>query len=140
MIRRFLRVFSSVADRRVDSMTDYPLTEILLITFLAVLANASTWTGIARFGEEKKRWLRKFLRLKNGIPSHDTCRRVFSLIDGNTLQKSTVSFLVENMAALRKIPQPGRDQAVLPCAASCGKEEWAGMKSSSATGNISSIS
>lgn len=81
VIRRFVRVFSSVEDRRVDSMTDYPLTEILLITFLAVLANASTWTEIAQFGEEKKRWLRKFLPLKHGIPSHDTFRRVFSLID-----------------------------------------------------------
>ncbi len=95
-------VFSSVEDRRVNSMTDYPLTEILLVTFLAMLANASTWTEIAQFGEEKKRWLRKFLPLKHGIPSHDPFRRVFSLIDGDTLQKATVSFLVENMTALRR--------------------------------------
>lgn len=121
VVRRFLRVFSSVADRRVDSMTDYPLTEILLITFLAVLANASTWTEISRFGEEKKRWLRKFLRLKNGIPSHDTFRRVFSLIDGDTLQKATVSFLVENMAALRRCMGVRDDGYRLVCVD--GKEE-----------------
>lgn len=70
VIRRFVRVFSSVEDRRIDSMTDYPLIEIHFVTFLAVLANASTWTEIVQFGEEKKRWLRKFLPLKHGIPSH----------------------------------------------------------------------
>lgn len=121
VIRRFVRVFSSVEDRRVDSMTDYPLTEILLITFLAVLANASTWTEIAQFGEEKKRWLRKFLPLRHGIPSHDTFRRVFSLIDGDTLQKATVSFLVENMAALRRCAGVGDDGYRLVCVD--GKEE-----------------
>lgn len=102
VIRRFVKVFGSVQDRRMDSMIDYPLVEILLITFLAVLANASTWTEIAQFGEEKQRWLRKFLRMKNGTPSHDTFRRVFSLIDSDTLQKATVQFLMENMNALRR--------------------------------------
>ena len=121
VIRRFVRVFSGVEDRRVDSMTDYPLTEVLLITFLAVLANASTWTEIAQFGEEKERWLRKFLRLKHGIPSHDTFRRVFSLIDGDTLQRATVSFLVENMAALRRCVGARDDGYRLVCVD--GKEE-----------------
>lgn len=102
VLRRFVRVFSHAQDRRVDSMVDYPLVEILLIAFLAVLANASTWLEIAQFGEEKQRWLKKFLRLKHGIPSHDTFRRVFSLIDADTLQKATVDFLLENMAALRR--------------------------------------
>ena len=83
-------------------MTAYPLAEILLVTFLAVLANASTWAEVAQFGVEKQRWLRKFLRLKNGIPSHDTFFRVFSLIDTDTLQKATVDFLMENMNALRR--------------------------------------
>ncbi len=121
VIRRFVRAFSGVEDRRVDSMTDYPLTEVLLITFLAVLANASTWTEIAQFGEEKERWLRKFLRLKHGIPSHDTFRRVFSLIDGDTLQRATVSFLVENMAALRRCVGARDDGYRLVCVD--GKEE-----------------
>ncbi len=102
VIRRFVKIFDSVQDARIESMTDYPLVEILLVTFLAVLANASTWAEIAQFGVEKQRWLRKFLRLKNGIPSHDTFCRVFSLIDTDTLQKATVDFLMENMNALRR--------------------------------------
>lgn len=102
VLRRFVRLFCKVSDARIDSMTDYPLVEILLITFLAVLANASTWTEIACFGEAKKRWLKKFIPLKNGVPSHDTFRRVFSLIDSDSLQKATVSFLMENMTAIRR--------------------------------------
>lgn len=55
---------------------------------------------LLRFGQAKQRWLRKFLRLRNGIPSHDTFRRVFSLIDSASLQQATVSFLLENMDAM----------------------------------------
>lgn len=102
VLRRFVRLFRNVGDSRMDSMIDYPLVEILLITFLAVLANASTWTEIAYFGETKKRWLKKFIPLKNGVPSHDTFRRVFSLMDSDSLQEATVSFLMENMAAIRR--------------------------------------
>lgn len=75
VMRRFVRLFRDVTDARIDSMIDYPLVEILLITFLAVLANASTWVEIAYFGEAKKRWLKKFIPLKNGVPSHDTIGR-----------------------------------------------------------------
>lgn len=102
VLRRFVRFFRSVDDSRLDGMVEYPLVEILLLVFLAVLANASTWADIAHFAESKKRWLKKFVPLKNGVPSHDTFRRVFSLIDPLSLQQATVSFLMENMAALRR--------------------------------------
>ena len=83
-------------------MTDYPLVEVILIAFLAILANASTWEEIAEFGRSKQRWLKKFVRLKNGIPSHDTFRRVFSLVNTDTLQTVTVEFLTENISAIRR--------------------------------------
>lgn len=102
VIRRFLRIFQKIDDTRIQAMTDYPLEEILLIAFLAVLGNASTWTDMERFGKKKQHWLRKFLRLKNGIPSHDTFRRVFSLIDTQQLQKATVAFLMDNLHAIKK--------------------------------------
>lgn len=102
VIRRFLRLFKEVDDSRVQGMIDYPLSEILLIAFLAILGNASKWDEIEDFGIAHKRWLKKFLRLQNGIPSHDTFRRVFSLIDSEQLQKATVSFLIENMVSIKK--------------------------------------
>lgn len=102
VIRRFLRLFQKIDDSRIPAMIDYPLEEILLIAFLAVLGNCSTWADIERFGLRKQRWLRKFLRLKNGIPSHDTFRRVFALIDTEQLQAATVAFLLENLYAIKK--------------------------------------
>ena len=102
VLRRFLKLFQKVDDSRLNGMIDYPLEEIILITFLAVLGNASTWVEIALFAEKKKRWLKKFMKLNNGVPSHDTFRRVFSLIDTDQLQEATIAFLLANLAAIKK--------------------------------------
>lgn len=121
VLRRFVRLFREVDDSRLDGMVEYPLVEILLIVFLAVLANASTWADIAHFAQSKKRWLKKFIPLKHGVPSHDTFRRVFSLIDPLSLQQATVSFLMENMMALRRSLSLPMDGYRLICVD--GKEE-----------------
>ena len=113
VIHRFLRIFKKIDDSRIQAMIDYPLEEILLIAFLSVLGNASTWADMERFGRKKQRWLKKFLSLKNGIPSHDTFRRVFSLIDTAQLQKAAVAFLMDNLYAIKKtlgIKEEGRRQ------------------------------
>ncbi len=52
--------------------------------------------------KKKERWLKKFLKLKNGIPSHDTVRRVFSLIDTTQLQEVTIALLLDNMQAIKR--------------------------------------
>ena len=60
VIRRFVHVFKDISDTRVQAMIDYPLIEIILVAFLAVLGGASTWLQIESFGRVKKRWLKKF--------------------------------------------------------------------------------
>lgn len=102
VIRRFVRLFKEVDDARIPAMIDYPLSEILVIAFLAILGDASQWVEIEDFGKAHLRWLKKFLKLRNGIPSHDTFRRVFALIDSEQLQAVTVAFLVENINSLKK--------------------------------------
>lgn len=102
IMKRFIRLLGCVTDERKDAMVDYPLAEVLLIAFLAILADASSWTQIAAFGAHKQKWLKKFLPLRHGIPSHDTFRRVFSLIDSDTLQQATVNFLAANIDAIRR--------------------------------------
>ncbi len=57
-----------------------------VVTICAVISGADAWTEVEEYGEEKCDWLRSFLRLENGIPSHDTIGRVFSLLDPNELQ------------------------------------------------------
>jgi hypothetical protein len=60
----------------------------MTIALLAVLAGAEGWQGIETYGQAKKTWLRTFLELPNGIPSHDTFRRVFAQIDPEAMESS----------------------------------------------------
>jgi len=101
-IQRFIRIFKKIDDSRIETMIDYPLVEILVISFLAILGGAVRWTEISLFGNENIKWLKKFLPLENGIPSHDTFSRVFSLISSASLEKAIVTLLCENMDNLKK--------------------------------------
>lgn len=101
-MRRFIRLLKDIDDTRVAGMIDYPLEEIIVIVFLAVLGNANGWHEISLFGKVHKKWLGKFLRLENGIPAHDTFRRVFSLINSEQLAIVTVAFLAENITKIKK--------------------------------------
>ncbi len=101
-MHRLLRLFESVDDPRLKARTDYPLEEIIVIAFLAVLGNACGWNQIESFGKAHIKWLTKILKLKNGIPSHDTFRKVFSIINHEQLQAATVIFISENLEKIKK--------------------------------------
>ena len=59
----------------------FTLVELLVVAVNAVLVGADTFVEIERWAKEKLDWLRSYLRLDNGIPSHDTFGRLFGLID-----------------------------------------------------------
>ncbi len=59
----------------------HELLDIIIIAILATICGADSWVEIERFGHSKEVWLRQFLTLENGIPSHDTFGRVFSILD-----------------------------------------------------------
>jgi len=101
LVKRFIRLAKEVPDVRKQRMIDYPLTEILLIAFFAVLSGAETWTQMAMFGATRVKWLQTFLKYKNGAPSHDTFRRVFSLIAPDVFQGLVVDFLMGNMNRIK---------------------------------------
>ncbi|RTL87446.1 ISAs1-like element ISXa1 family transposase [Marinobacterium ramblicola] len=67
--------------RRATPNKLHSLSDILSIALCAVLSGMDDWEAVAEFGRTKEGWLRQFLPLANGIPSHDTFGRVFSLID-----------------------------------------------------------
>jgi len=97
-----LRLFSIVDDVRIQKLIVYPLEYIILIAFLAVLGSADTWQDIADFAEAKAAWLQKFIDVKKyGIPSHDTFRRVFGLIETTQLQDIIINILIENISRIR---------------------------------------
>ena len=78
----FLKHFESLIDPRIDNHTKlHNLQDILVITILATICDADNWVDINEFGEAKYDWLSTFLELPNGVPSHDTFGRVFSMLD-----------------------------------------------------------
>ena len=77
--------FSNLKDPRKEHLNHHPLINILIIALCAVVAGADNWTEIEAFGKQKRNWLRQFLDLSNGIPSHDTFGRVLARLDPNQL-------------------------------------------------------
>jgi predicted transposase YbfD/YdcC len=80
-VRGLTTCFADLHDPRVQGRCDHELLDILAITLLAVLCGADDWPEVEVFGQKRDEWLRSFLPLPNGIPSHDTFRRVFGLLD-----------------------------------------------------------
>jgi predicted transposase YbfD/YdcC len=73
--------FATLPDPRDGKKTEHLLVDILTVTLCAVICGADDWVAVATFGRAKEAWLRTFLALPHGIPSHDTFGRVFARLD-----------------------------------------------------------
>jgi len=82
-----------IDDPRREHQKFHSLFDILVISICAVICGAEHWTDIEEFGEAKQQWFSSFLELENGIPSHDTFRRVFSLLDNIELKEIFVEWI-----------------------------------------------
>jgi len=80
--------FQDLPDPRVEGRCDHKLIDIIVITVCAVIAGAESWVDVANFGEAKRDWLRRFLELPAGIPSHDTFGRFFAALDAAAFQSA----------------------------------------------------
>jgi predicted transposase YbfD/YdcC len=85
--------FGRVHDPRIERSKEHKLIDIITIAICAVICGAEGWVDIENFGKSKITWLKTFLELPNGIPSHDTFGRVFSLIEPEEFQKSFQSWV-----------------------------------------------
>ena len=86
MIEGLSACFAGLADPRAAHRCDHRLIDILVIAVCAVIACAESWEDIELYGRSKLAWLKTFLALSNGIPSHDTFRRVFMLLDPDAFE------------------------------------------------------
>jgi predicted transposase YbfD/YdcC len=92
----------SVNDYRHESYIQHKLSDILMITLLATLANANEWIEVEDFAKTKINWLKKFLELPNGIPSDDTFREVVSNIDSKYFYSIVSVFIIEKLEEILK--------------------------------------
>lgn len=79
--RPLLSHFATLEDPRVERTRKHDLLDILAIALCAVISGADSWAEVEEYGRAKEPWLKTFLRLPNGIPSHDTFGRVFAALD-----------------------------------------------------------
>jgi predicted transposase YbfD/YdcC len=70
-----------------EGKTAHKLVDIIIITICAVICGANHWTEIEEYGKTKFVWLKTFLELPNGIPSHDTFGRVFSILSPEAFER-----------------------------------------------------
>lgn len=88
-----LEYFADLPDPRIDRCKDHALIDILAIAILATICGAEHFTEMETFGKAKHAWLKTFLELKNGIPSHDTFARVFACIKPAAFQERFVHWV-----------------------------------------------
>lgn len=85
--------FSGISDPRVAGRTLDPLIEVLVMTLIGVLCGGDDFEGIAAIAEEHEEWLRRFLTMEHGVPSHDTFGRVLSLVDPEVVTLRMVDWI-----------------------------------------------
>lgn len=86
-MQELLEWLEYIEDGRQQRKVRHTLKDILVIVLFATLANADDWVEMALFAESYQDYLRKYIELKNGIPSHDTIRRVMGMLSPEILQQ-----------------------------------------------------
>ena len=87
MTNSVTRHFADLPDPRSPHGTRHPLTALITIAICAVICGAEDWVAVAGFGRARERWLRSFLDLSEHMPSDDTFRRVFALLDPEAFER-----------------------------------------------------
>lgn len=94
-INDFITIIKKTKDDRYQPNTKHLMSDIIMITFFAIISKATEWTEIEAFAKKEEIWLKKYLELPNGIPSHDTIQRVISILDSSILYKNCLKYFIE---------------------------------------------
>src|ERR1700722_8481525 len=113
----FLGYFEGLEEPRfTDRNFRHKLSDILTITILGVICGADNWVEISNFGRSKEDWLRGFLELPGGIPSHDTFGRVFAILDSGKFE----ACFIEWSKSLPRLIQDSKEIISIDGKTSCG--------------------
>jgi predicted transposase YbfD/YdcC len=99
----FLDHMRVVPDHRIPGMVTYPLDEVLLATLVGVVCGADDWEGVEEVATGALDWLRGFLPFANGIPTAQTLRKVFRLLDTEALQRGFAAWAASLRAEAREV-------------------------------------
>jgi predicted transposase YbfD/YdcC len=101
-LQHLVERYRDVLDYRVDNDNKkHLLVDILVSAICAVLGGANSWLAVERFGVAHEAWLRSFLALPEGIPSHDTYRLVFLSLDAAELNRRFASWMSDICQGLK---------------------------------------
>ena len=84
----FKKSFEGIEDFRQPWKVKHKLIDILFIGIVASIANANSFIEIGAFAEVKEEWLKKYIDLEYGVPSHDTIQRVFEHLDSKAFNRA----------------------------------------------------
>ena len=108
-LKKILGIFKLQKDNREQYKVKHKMEDIVMITFLALMSNANEWTEIYNFAIHHEKWLKKFLKLKNGIPSHDTIQRVISILNPQELYNDCLKYIIKKMDDLTSKEENEKD-------------------------------
>ena len=108
-LQKILGIFKIQKDSREQYKVKHKMEDIIMITFLALMSNANEWTEIYNFAVHHEKWLKKFLSLENGIPSHDTIQRVISILNPQELYNDTLRYIIKKIDDLSNSEENEKD-------------------------------
>lgn len=94
ILKNFVTITKRLDDTRNQYKVKHNMSDIVIIALLGIIANANTWNEIHCFAVSHEKWLRTFLELPSGIPSHDTIQRVIAIVNPVALYTSTLKYLI----------------------------------------------
>ena len=106
MAASIIEHFSTLKDPRIERRKQHSLIDIIVLTLSAVASGADGWEAIEDFGQEKIDWLRQYVALENGIPSHDCIAYVLSRLSPTGFRECFMSWTQSVLVATGATAKP----------------------------------
>lgn len=139
VIQELKKKAEAVPDHRHPSYTKHLLSDIIMITFFALLANANEWGEIENFAKSKEAWLRKYLELPYGIPTDDTFRLVIGNRNSEHFFQVTIAFLIELVDKMLQLSTSKEEMEEIDIISIDGKESRGSGRKQSRDGKIKAL-
>lgn len=115
---KILEIIDEISDPRMEGKVQHKLSTIIFVTLCGILCGCESWSDIRDYCRIKREWLSRYISLENGVPSSDTVRRVFTLLD-----PTNVEYLLRTHAAEIVAQHKPSDQIAVDGKGLCGSKK-----------------